>query len=164
MKRILAQFNRRDAHWSIQFIKYGLCGGAATVVHVALVYTLSAWVIPALSADDVVVRFLGLPAASLSDALRARNYFINSCIAFVFSNLTAYILNVLWVFQPGRHARHVEMALFYAVSIVSMGVGVALAWGMIRFFGFSTTTSFVGNMVASLLINYLCRKYIIFKG
>jgi len=35
---------------------------------------------------------------------------------------------------------------------------------MIKWFHLSTTASYVSKMIASLLINFVCRKFIIFKG
>lgn len=164
MKTLLKQFARRDAHWSVQFVKYALCGGAATVVDVLVFYVLSWKVLPALGADDPLVRLFGLPVTAITDAVRERHFVINSGLAFIFSNFTAYILNVLWVFQPGRHKRHVEIGLFYLVSIVSIVSGTFLGWLMIRYMGMSTSASYLGKMISALLINFVCRKYIIFKG
>jgi putative flippase GtrA len=100
----------------------------------------------------------------VDESLRSRNFVIDSVVTFLFSNLTAYVLNVLWVFEPGRHRRMVEVALFYAVSTASMGVGTFLGWFLISIFGLSTTASYLAKMFSSLLINFLCRKFIVFKG
>jgi len=164
MKAVLKQFFQRDAHPVVQFIKYGICGGVATLVDMLVFYFLAWKVFQALDNTDIMVRLLGLDVAPIGEALRSRNFVIDSCIAFVFSNLTAYLLNFYWVFQPGRHKRHVEIGLFYLVSVVSIALGTFLGWIMITVFGLSTTFSYVGKMVASLLINFVCRKYIVFKG
>lgn len=164
IKALFRQFTQREAHPLVQFVKYGIAGGIATLVDMAIFYFLSWQVLQALNADDIVVRLLHLDVPAIDNALRSRNFVINSGIAFIFSNLTAYFINFHWVFHPGRHSRHVEVALFYAVSLVSVFIGVGLGWGMIHFFQLSTTSSFLGKMFASLMINYVCRKYIIFKG
>jgi putative flippase GtrA len=164
MKHLLKQFLQRDAHPAIQFIKYGIAGGLATAVDVVLFYFLAWKVIPALGDDDIVVRLLGITVTAIDEAVRSRNYLINKCITFMFSNLTAYLVNIFWVFKPGRHKRWVEVSLFYVVSIVSFAIGTALGWVMIAVFGLSTTFAYVANLVASVMINYVCRKFIIFKG
>jgi len=170
MNGLWLQFTRREAHPVIQFVKYGLAGGAATVVDVLIFYTLSWKIFPALQADDHLVRLLrdGLgfdfPLEPVREALRGRRFILNSAIAFVFSNFTAYLLNMSWVFTPGRHRRHIEIILFYIVSVVSILSGIALGWAMITFIDLSTTASYLGKMIAAVLINYACRKYFVFKG
>lgn len=163
MKSILKQFTQREAHPLIQFIKYGICGVAATAVDVLFFYALSWKVFQALSPDDMVVRVLGLEAPAIDEAVRSRHFVINSALAFVFSNLTAYLLNFFWVFHPGRHKRHVEIALFYLVSITSIALGTGLGWAMISFLGLTTTASYLGKLIASLMINFAGRKFLVFE-
>ncbi len=169
MKAILKQFTQREAHPFVQFIKYSMCGATATVVDVIIFYSLSAFVIYALQPDDgffKAMAFLGLDlhVSELPSAVQERNFIINSSIAFIFSNFTAYILNVLWVFESGKHSRHKELVLFYAVSFASIILGIFLGWLMIHYLHMSTTASFIGKMISALLINYSGRKYLIFKG
>ncbi len=132
-------------------------------VDIVCFYLFAWFVLPALSADDPVVRLLGLTAPALDEIVRSQRFIANSAIAFVFSNLTAYVIDVLWVFHPGRHKRIVEIGLFYAVSLTSVVVGTALGWFLIRRLEFSTTASYACKMLASLMINYVCRKFLVFK-
>jgi len=164
MKHILKQFMQREAHPLVQFIKYAIAGGIATAVDVSVFYFLSWKIIPALRPDDPMVKLLGIGVAPILESVRSSHYIINKAITFLFSNFTAYIVNILWVFEPGRHKRWVEISLFYAVSITSFSLGTFLGWFLIRSFAMSTTAAYVANMLASLFINYGCRKYIIFKG
>jgi putative flippase GtrA len=164
MKHFLKQFTQVDAHPAIQFIKYSIAGGVATAVHISLFYTLASTLFPALTADDFIARLLHLPAADVSVALRARNSMIDNVIAFVFSNFTAYILNILWVFKRGRHHWLVEVGMFYAVSAVSIVIGTSVMGALIRYFGLTTTVAFSANLVSALFINYGMRKFVIFKG
>jgi putative flippase GtrA len=164
MKHILKQFFQREAHPVVQFIKYGIAGGLATAVDISVFYFLSWKVFPALTADDAVVRMLGIPITLIDELTRSHHYLLNKTITFFFSNLTAYIVNILWVFHPGRHKKWVEFVLFYAVSIVSFVLGTFLGWFVITFFGMTTTAAYVANLFASLMINYACRKYWVFKG
>lgn len=164
MKHILKQFLQREAHPFIQFIKYGIAGCIATAVDVLVFYTLSWKVIPALRPDDPVVQLLGLSVTAIDEVVRSQHYIINRAITFLFSNLTAYLVNVAWVFKPGRHKWWLEFTLFYVVSIVSFAIGTFVGWLIIRAFGLSTTVAYLANMIASLMINYVCRKYFVFKG
>lgn len=166
MKHILKQFAQRDAHPIIQFIKYAIAGGIATVVDVSVFYFLSWKIFPALRPDDPVAQLLtkiGLAITPIAEALRGRHYVINRCITFLFSNFAAYIVNIYWVFEPGRHSKWVEITLFYIVSLTSYTIGVFVGWFIIKVWGLETTYAYLANVVASLAINYVCRKYIIFK-
>lgn len=164
MKHILRQFLQREAHPFIQFIKYAMAGGLATVVDVVVFFLLSWLIIPALTTDDFFARVLSLDIAPIDDATRSWHYVLNRIITFFFSNLTAYVANILWVFEPGRHSRWMEISLFYAVSGASFLIGTALGWALIHVLGLTTSVTYVVNMVVSLMINYAGRKYLIFKG
>lgn len=148
----------------IQFIKYALGGVAATVVHIT-VFHLCAWkVFPALQPEDAAVKAFNLPTAELTDSVRSRNSMIDNFIAFLFGNLVAYIINIYWVFEAGRHHWLVEVGLFYAVSGISVAIGTGLMGWLIKRYGTRTTYAFVSNIVTAVLINYAARKFFIFKG
>jgi putative flippase GtrA len=164
MDGILQQFLQRDAGPVVQFIKYAIGGGIATAVDMLVFYTLAWKFLPALRENDPLVTRLRLSVTHIEEDVRSRRFVINTAIAFVFSNLTAYLINIYWVFEPGRHAWYIELALFYAVSGVSIVIGTALGWAMIRYLHLSTTSSYVAKMFASLMVNFVCRKFIVFKG
>ena len=164
MGNLLQQFLRREANPLVQFIKYSLAGGLATAVDITATFLLSWKVIPALTSNDKLVTLLGIAIIPVEESLRARNYFINCTLAFMVSNLVAYIANVLWVFKPGRHSRRKEIALFYVVSGLSFLVGTGMAWGLIKFLGMTTSYAKIANIFASVMINYAGRKFFIFKG
>lgn len=164
MDSFLQQFLQRDAGPLVQFLKYAIGGGVATAVDMAIFFFLAWKVFPALRENDPVVTRLRLKVQHVEEDARSRRFVINTAIAFIFSNLTAYLINIYWVFQPGRHAWYVELALFYAVSGISIVLGTFLGWTMIRYLHLSTSFSYVGKMLASLLINFVCRKFFVFKG
>jgi putative flippase GtrA len=187
MQNIWAQFTRREASALVQFIKYSICGVGAVTVHIAVFFLLSWLIIPALNDKDILVRLFHLSAGDISDAVRARNAMINNALAFIFSNLTAYLLNILWVFESGRRYppvdfflnklgfiqramlracahRTVEVALFYAVSGVAVVIGTFLMGILINQWHFTTTVAFGAQFVSAALINFALRKFMIFKG
>jgi putative flippase GtrA len=148
----------------IQFIKYGLAGGLATLVHIC-VFHLVAWkLFPALQEGDHAVRLLNLRIRPINEYQRARNSMISNAIAFMIANMVAYVTNILWVFQPGRHPFIIEILLFYAVSGISVLIGTMLMGILIRRFGMLTTYAFVTNIITAVLINYAMRKFFIFQG
>ena len=144
MQDFLQSFLQRDAGPLAQFIKYALAGGIATAVDM-LVFFLIAWrVWPALRDDDPLVRRLHLTVRPVDEAARSRRFVFITGIAFLFSNLTAYLINIHWVFQAGRHVWYIEVALFYAVSGVSIVLGTFLGWSLIRYLRLSTSFSYLG--------------------
>ncbi len=153
-----------DSAAVIQFIKYGLAGGLATVTHI-IVFHLAAWkIFPALQEKDHTVRFFKLSIRKVGDAARAKNSMICNFIAFLISNMVAYITNVLWVFEGGKYHIVIEILLFYAVSGISIFLGTLLMGVLIKRFGILTTYAFGSNIVTAILINYAMRKFIIFHG
>ena len=164
IKSILTQLTQRKASLPIQFLKYSLSGCVAVAVH-SVVFFIFAWlIVPALKEDETVVRILNLSVTAIHDTVRARNAVINNWLAFIFSNFAAYILNVLWVFEPGRHRRWLEIIMFYAVSAISIAVGSVVMGLLIKYLGLSTTLAFGAEIVAAAAVNFVVRKYYIFKG
>ncbi|MBT3194301.1 MAG: GtrA family protein [Verrucomicrobia bacterium] len=165
---LLEQFKGREAGPLVQFIKYGIAGGAATGVCIGTFYLMSIFVLDALSEDDTVIKILRhvveIDITPLADGVRARNAAINNGVAFVVSNMVCYLINIAWVFKPGRHHWLVEIGLFYLVSGVSFALGTGLQTWLIAQFGVETTLAFGCNLVTALLINYGMRKFVIFKG
>jgi putative flippase GtrA len=157
---------QRDAHPLIQFMKYSIGGATASVVDIVAFYALCIWVLPAIGQDDVILKILpfDVDVPLITDAVRSNRFAVNSLIAFFFSNTTAYVINIFWVFHRGRHKWYVEMGLFYLVSGISIFIGTLLGYLAIQILGLSTTVSFVTKGVSALLINFVCRKYVIFKG
>ena len=147
---ILAYVNSREAHPFVQFCKYAVCGLGAFVTHQAIWVALSMWFLPAID-------------SSIPQDTRALNSTINNCIACFFSTGVAYVTNVLWVFTSGRHNRLLELLYFYFISAISLAGGLVAGPWMIKVYGISTILAQLSMVVASVLINYVCRKFFIFK-
>lgn len=148
----------------IQFIKYALAGGVATVTHITI-FHLAGWkLFPALQEKDHAVRLFKLSVTKVDDKTRARNSMIDNIIAFLIANMVAYISNVLWVFQSGRYNIFIEILLFYLVSGFSVFLGTMLMGILIRRFSLLTTWAFCSNIFTSVMINYIMRKFFIFNG
>jgi putative flippase GtrA len=161
---VLRQFLRREASPPIQFVKYVIAGGTAVGVH-TLIFFLAGWfLLPALDQTDIVVRALGLTVADLDPAVRARNAMVNTVPAFLVSNMVAYLINIAWVFHPGRYRWYLALGMFYVTSAVAVTLGTAFMGLLIRYLHWSTTVAFSANLVTSLLINFTVRKFVIFKG
>ena len=160
----IGQISGSDGGDLLQFVKYGISGCIATATHI-LVFHLVAWkLFFALQANDWFVRLFDLPIQELDDATRSRNSMKGNVIAFIISNLVAYLLNIYWVFVPGRYYWIIEIGLFYLVSGVTIIIGTALMGFLIRRFAMLTTYAFGANIFAALMINYAMRKFFIFNG
>lgn len=164
IQQLLDQFTGRDAHPTIQFIKYAMAGGVATAADMVMFFMLAFTLFPALTEGELLVRMFEVDVPAIEEHIRERNFLINNALAFVVSNFVAYVINMVWVFEPGRHKRHIELALFFVVSITSVVLGTLLGWSMIRYLDATTEASYLGKMIAAVLINFVCRKYIVFKG
>ena len=161
---IIDQFLGQDSANLVQFIKYAIGGCVATATHIIIFHLLAWKIFYALQADDWFVRVFNLPIKELDDATRARNSMLGNGTAFLVSNLVAYLINIYWVFVPGRHHWIIEIVLFYLVSGVAIAIGTSIMGVLIRRFGMLTTYAFGSNLIAALMINYAMRKFFIFNG
>lgn len=145
----------RDAPVSVQFVKYGLCGVVSTIALLAIVFPLSHWVIPA--ADGMII-----DGVEISDATRQRNLIINNFIAFPVANGVAYFLNTWLVFTPGRHSRLYEFTIFTLIAAISFGAGLLVGPMLIKSLGISSILAQGFLVVTSAVVNFLCRKFLVF--
>jgi putative flippase GtrA len=153
-----------SAHPIIQFIKYAFAGGIATVVHILTFYTCCWKLFPSLTQNDIVVRVLKAKVIELPAEARARNAVYSNIAAFFASNIVCYIINRIFVFKPGEHNVVVEFLLFLAVSAIAIFLGTAIMRWLIKHFNMQTTFAFAANLVTSLMLNYVLRKFFIFAG
>lgn len=153
-----------DSPALIQFVKYGLAGGLATVTHIVIFHAVAWKIFPALQEKDHAVRFLKLSVKEVDDARRAKNSMISNFIGFLIANMVAYITNILWVFEGGKYHFIIEILLFYAVSGISVFLGTILMGFLIKRFGILTSYAFGSNIVTAVMINYVMRKFFIFHG
>ena len=153
-----------DAPPLVQFVKYGLAGGLATATHVLTFFLVGFLLFPCVTPEDPLVKLFGLHAPDVVDELRARYAIYSNVVAFFVSNTVCYLANRWFVFKPGRHHVVIEFLLFLAVSAVSMAVGTTLTGVLIQRFGMQTTYAFGANILSSLAINYVMRKFFVFQG
>ena len=147
----------RDCHPIMQFFKFAVCGVMSTAVHMLVFYSFAASsFLPAL--DNSIIN-----GELISDGIRARNSLIINCYAFIIANIVGYLLNILCVFEPGRHKPIVEFGLFLAVSFVGFAIGLLGGPLFIHLFSISTHLSQALLVITTTLINYSCRKYLVFK-
>lgn len=153
----------------LQFVKYAFCGGLATVVNVVVLFLASWFLFPCLTESDPFVQFfawvgVAIPTPELTDAIRSLRTMLCSIPAFLLSNAFCYLLNVIFVFQSGRHNRATEFFLFLLASGIAAGLGTLLAGALVRWASIDFTYASAANLVTAVLINYAARKKIVFKG
>lgn len=163
-KSYIDQFKGLEAGLLVQFIKYGISGGLATLVHIVIFHLIAWKIFPSLQEKDLFIVIFGLTVTEVDVATRSLNSMLSNGTAFLISNMVAYLTNIFWVFTPGRHNRIVEIGLFYLVSGVSVVIGTSMMGFLIRYFGMQTTYAFAANIVSAVMINYGMRKFYIFKG
>ena len=92
---------------------------------------------------------------------QTRNIWAVKICCWVLANTTAYLLNRLFVFETGKHNRIVETVLFFIFALPQF-IFVALTDVLIRA-GWEVTYANYSMMLLAVIINFLVRKFIIFK-
>ena len=151
-----------------QIAKYGVIGVLATIVNLAVAETCAAYVWPCLTADDLFVKWgiFDLADATwvVSNSVRAWRAVYCNLAGFFVANVICWLLNRKFVFTPGRHVWFVEYAMFLAGSGFAIVCGSAAIWALVKFQGMQTTYSFVINVLVSVAVNFVVRKFVVFKG
>ncbi|NOX99096.1 MAG: GtrA family protein [Verrucomicrobia bacterium] len=159
-KTVVKHVLSHDAHPLIQFAKYGVCGVIAVCIHYSIVYILGYTLLPAIGTE--------IPLEQ-----KQHNSLINNIAGFFVSGIVVYWLNIRFVFKTGKHSPLVEIALFFAVSTLPLAAGVGVNWlifqnaEMLRQFHMEKYVEHFANfgfVIASVMVNFLARKFIIFKG
>lgn len=156
-KEIFSRIRKRELPWLMQFGIYAFCGGLATVVSVAQVVFLSKYIIPAY--EGMIV-----DGVLMTDELRAHNLLINNSIAFLTTNVFVYFMNVLLVFKRGRHGPWTEFFYFTLVNAFSFAISQIAGPWLIHQFGIPTNVAIFTNAFVAALVNFVARKFFIFKG
>ena len=158
------RFLSHDSGPFAQFVKYGAIGVLSTCVQMVGFYILAATCLKCLAADDWAVRFARLPAVEVSDGIRALRAAVATAGGFTVANVFCWLMNRLFVFKPGRHSWIVELLLFFAVSLAALAIGIVVQSILINYAGWTTSSAFILEIISSFVINYVVRKFFIFKG
>jgi len=150
-----------DAPGWVQFIKYGLAGGVALTVDLMVFGLASHFWFP-VGASEVELGIMDMLRTWHRD-LRVLNYLRSNLLAFLFSNAVAYVLNLKWVFQGGRHRRAVEISLFLLASLIAFVLGSFIGALLVGVLGWNAVFAKAGNVVGAVLINFGCRKFLVFQ-
>jgi putative flippase GtrA len=151
-----------------QIAKYGVIGVLATIINIAVAEVFAAYVWPCLTADDLFVRWgiFDLTDATwiVSDSVRATRAVWCNLVGFFVANVICWLLNRKFVFTPGRHFWLVEYAIFLAGSGFAILCGSAAIWALVKYQGMQTTYTFGINVLVSVAVNFVVRKFVVFKN
>jgi len=159
-KTVVRHVLSHDAHPLVQFGKYVTCGVAAVIIHLSVVYILGFTLFPAIGVDMPI-------------EVKQLNGTINNVIAFFVSGVVVYWLNIKFVFKSGRHHVYLEIFLFFAISAIPLAAASGVNWliyhysemlRQINMFEYVEHIANFGFIVTSAMVNFLARKFIIFKG
>lgn len=148
----------------LQFIKYAVVGAISTAIQTGVFYILAATVLACLGPDDMAVRFLGFPSVEISDGVRAWRSAWAQGVGFTISNFCCWLMNRRFVFTPGHHKWYVELGMFYAASTTAFFAGIFLQSLVIGAFGWQTSVGVAIEVLTSLSINFVVRKFFIFRS
>jgi len=152
-----------------QFVKYGVIGVMATCVQTGVFYLLAATCLRCLTADDWMVRFVGLPSAEFTGAevwyaSRGMLAAYATAVGFFLANVFCWLMNRWFVFKPGKFRWFVEFGMFFGTSTIATVVALGLMKVLIDTFGLMTTFAVVVEVVVSFFVNFFVRKFVIFRG
>jgi putative flippase GtrA len=162
----LKGFLRDKESFAGQIIKYIICGGLAVIVDFMTFYLLAVFAFPCLRDSDPVARLLalgGFAVQTVSAEELARNFWIIKGFCFLVSNAVVYTLNSLFVFEAGRHRKSVEILLFFGSSLFQFFF-IWLGSLLITIFHWEVTYSNITMLLVSMMVNYIIRKKVVFKG
>ena len=162
----IATFLRGKDSPVAQVVKYIFCGGLSVVVDQLTFYVLAWLVWPCLRLSDPVARLMvwaGFTVREVGEAELERNYWIIKCICFLLANAVVYTLNVMFVFKAGRYRKPVEILLFFGSSLFQFFF-IWLGGILITVFNWEVTYSNICMLLTSLMVNFVVRKKVVFKG
>lgn len=85
--------------------------------------------------------------------------FYSFCIAFSFN----YVLSRYWVFGPGRRAIAHEASLVLIVSIIGLGLHMAVLWVLVEWVGLAEMMGKIAATGVVFFWNFGARQYWVFS-
>ena len=89
---------------------------------------------------------------------------VATAAGFSVANVFCWLMNRAFVFRPGKFAWHVEFALFYGAAALATVIALVVQSALIRFAGTTTSFAAILEIVVSFFVNFVTRRFFIFKG
>ena len=158
------RFLSHDSGPFAQFVKYGAIGVASTLVQMAVFYLLASTACRCLGPDDWAVKWFGLPHVDVPHAVRGFRFAVDTVIGFSVANVFCWLMNRAFVFRPGKFVWYKEFGMFFGAAAGAMAIATGLSWILINWGGLQTTAAVVIEVAVSFIVNFVARKFFIFKG
>ena len=158
------KFLSHDSGPFAQFVKYGAIGVASTLVQMLVFYLLASTCCRCLGPDDWAVKWFGLPSVDVPHVVRGFRFAVDTALGFSVANVFCWLMNRLFVFRPGKSAWYKEFALFFGAAAGAMAIATGLSWILINWAGLQTTAAVIIEVFVSFVVNFVARKFFIFKG
>ncbi|MCB1207308.1 MAG: GtrA family protein [Verrucomicrobiae bacterium] len=152
IRETLAWLKSREAPVTFQFLKYAVLGVFTTLIQLGLFTWLSHTWFPA---HDYLVDG-GIP-----DLIKEKNAVFSNLLAFPVAAIFNYAANLIFVFTPGRHSRRREFGLFMGISFATFAAGL-LSGPLLISRGLDPWIAQAALVFTSALLNFVCRKFIVF--
>ncbi len=149
-----------------QLLKYTISGCIAVAIDIIVFYLLAWLAFPCLQPQDPVAKiltYLGFIVKEVSADTLIRNYWIIKTTCFFLSNGVVYLLNILFVFEAGRHRKHIEIVLFYAFSVFQFTLFSWIGGVLISQLNWNVTYAYFVVLVLAVIFNFIVRKKLIFR-
>jgi len=153
-------------HPFLQFLRYAIAGVAAMGTNLGLFILCERVLfhVPSeVEALEMTLYDLGALTTTLREDPRVVVFIKSNVVAFLGANIVAYVLNFMWVFESGRHSRSLEIVLFLGVSFFAFFLATILASIAIHH-GIDIYVAKGADILTAIVVNYVCRKCLIFKG
>ena len=158
------RFLSNDSGPFAQFVKYGAIGVASTLVQMAVFYVLASTCCRCLGADDWAVKWFGLPHVDVPHVVRGFRFAVDTVLGFTVANVFCWLMNRAFVFRPGKFAWYKEFGMFFGAAAGAMALATGISWMLIHLAGLQTTIALFIEVAVSFLVNFIARKFFIFKG
>lgn len=136
--RLVGPFRGRTTRLHVQFLRYVLAGGVATL------------------ADLSVYLFLV--------KLLAVHYLVGNPCGFSMGMVVNYLLGIWWVFAHRRlRSKQVEFLIFVLVGVVGLGISELCLYVGVRILGIHDVLSKIGSIIPVLAWTFSARKLLLFR-
>ncbi len=92
------------------------------------------------------------------------NYLLANAFAFIITNLCNYFISRHWVFEQGKHKRHVEFIIFFVTASIGLIINQTIMWVMVEYVAVDYRLSKLAAVGIVILWNFWARKKLVFKG
>ncbi len=147
----LSPYHQKMPRTLVQLLKYGFFGGLSFLIFIIV-------------SEGIELLLPEWVSESLPDAVRSTRLNFIQTAAFIPANLFAFWSNRNFVFQKGRHRPGTEFTLFMVCVTLSYIGGILASRYLVEIYGWPNFLASVGFAFSSALVNFIARKFLVFKA